>query len=272
MIQIETVEADGFSMDYFRFGSGKKTMVILPGLSVQSVMKLADAVAEAYRPLAGEFTVYLFDQRKEMPEKYSFREMARDTAEALRKLGLRQVCLLGVSMGGMTAQEIALRDPDLVGRLALGSSAALETPQLRETLARWTRLAKAGDAWGLYNAFGEDVLSSGLFEQAKALLPGMAESVTKEELKRFAILSEGLEGFDVRGELGKIRCPVLVLAARDDRTMGGDTAVPFEQAFGGRGDFSLYLYEGYGHAAYDYAPDYKERLLRFFTQPASSSC
>ena len=29
-------------------------------------------------------------------------------------------------------------------------------------------------------------------------------------------------------------------------------------------DFRLYLYAGFGHAAYDNAPDYRERLLRFF--------
>lgn len=30
-------------------------------------------------------------------------------------------------------------------------------------------------------------------------------------------------------------------------------------------DLELHMYDGYGHAAYVFAPDYKERLLRFFT-------
>ena len=46
-IPIETVHAEGFAMDFFRFGHGEKTLVILPGLSVDSVMKYADAVADA---------------------------------------------------------------------------------------------------------------------------------------------------------------------------------------------------------------------------------
>ena len=33
-----------------------------------------------------------------------------------------------------------------------------------------------------------------------------------------------------------------------------------------RADFRLYLYTGFGHAAFDTAPDYRERLVRFFTQ------
>ena len=36
---IETIEAETFSMDYIRFGQGSKILVILPGLSVQSVTK-----------------------------------------------------------------------------------------------------------------------------------------------------------------------------------------------------------------------------------------
>ena len=55
-ISVETVKTDAFSMDHVRFGSGKRTFVILPGLSVDSVMKYAYAVAEAYSPLTDDFT------------------------------------------------------------------------------------------------------------------------------------------------------------------------------------------------------------------------
>ena len=64
---IETVRTKDFSMDYFRFGRGEKTLVILPELSIDSVMKYADGVAEAYGSFAEDFTVYVFDRRKELP-------------------------------------------------------------------------------------------------------------------------------------------------------------------------------------------------------------
>ena len=31
-----------------------------------------------------------------------------------------------------------------------------------------------------------------------------------------------------------------------------------------RKDFKLYMYNGYGHAAFDTAPDYRERIMKFF--------
>ena len=42
-IQTETVTVNDFSMDYIRFGHGDRVLVILPGLSVESVMKYGDA-------------------------------------------------------------------------------------------------------------------------------------------------------------------------------------------------------------------------------------
>jgi hypothetical protein len=86
-VQIETVRTESFSMDFFRFGHGKETLVILPGLSVQSVMVFADAVAEAYQRLANDFTIYVFDYRKEMPIAYPMHEMAQDIGRSNSGVG-----------------------------------------------------------------------------------------------------------------------------------------------------------------------------------------
>ena len=85
-ITIETVNLPDFSMDYFRFGKGERTFVILPGLSVQSVMGAAEAIAAEYRPLTEDYTVYVFDRRKELPPVYTVADMARDTATAMEAL------------------------------------------------------------------------------------------------------------------------------------------------------------------------------------------
>ena len=65
-ICIEKAEVNGFSMNYFRFGNGKRIMVILPGLSIGSVMHSAQLIADAYRIFAEEYTVYVFDRRNEV--------------------------------------------------------------------------------------------------------------------------------------------------------------------------------------------------------------
>ena len=122
--EIKTVETGSCTMRYFQFGTGPKPMVILPGLSVQSVMNAADAVANAYRSMAQDFTVTAFDRRPELPAAYSVSDMARDTAAAMSALGLGGAYLFGASQGGMIALLIALDHPELVRKLALGSTAA----------------------------------------------------------------------------------------------------------------------------------------------------
>ena len=80
---IQSVSVNGIEMEYDRFGTGERAFVILPGIDVKSVLLSATAVEAAYRDFAGEYTVYLFDRRKNMPSNYTIRQMARDTAAAM---------------------------------------------------------------------------------------------------------------------------------------------------------------------------------------------
>ena len=142
-IQIDTVRTDAAEMEYFRFGQGGETLVILPGLSVRSVMHWADAVAEAYRSLTDDFTIYVFDRRKELPPGYSVLEMAEDTAAAFRALGLRETCLFGASQGGMIALAMAIRQPSAVfGRfsnsMVISRTAGSAIPRYRPNAASRT--------------------------------------------------------------------------------------------------------------------------------------
>ena len=263
-VQIHSVPTDRFGMDYFFFGRGRQPLIILPGLSVQSVMGAADAVAEAYRSLEDRFTIYLFDRRRDPPPVYSVRDMARDTALAFQALGLRDVCLFGASQGGMIALVIAIEHPELVRKLALGSSSArVEEPQYR-VMERWAELARKKDAVGLYLAFGREVYPPAVFETFREALVAAARTVTEEELERFILFVEGTRGFDVSGELDKLRCPVLALGSFEDAVLDSDATMEIAEKLDRRADFRLYMYNGFGHAAYDTAPDYRERLLNFF--------
>ena len=261
-IRIETVDTDGFSMDYFKFGNGDKTMVILPGLSVDSVMKYADAVAGAYSPMTDEFTIYVFDRRKELPESYSIAGMAQDTAAAIRALGLDDIYLFGASQGGMIAQEIAIANPDLVSKMILGSTSAKVGSSQYQTISNWISLAEAGDAEGLYLAFGEAIYPQEVFEQSRDFLIESAAGITDEDLERFVILAGTIEGFDVTGRLNSIKCPVLVIGASDDQVLGAEASEDLADLLG----CEIHMYTGYGHAAYDLAPDYKDVMMDFFVK------
>lgn len=264
--KIEKVSLNGFSMKFFRFGKGEKTMVIIPGLSVQSVMGLSAAISREYDVMKEDFTVFVIDRREELPPVYTVVDMADDTVKVIEALGLRDIFLFGTSQGGMIAMKIALERPDLVSKLALGSTVS-EVPDDRFGLIeKWIRLAKERKKTELYLSFGEAIFPQSVFKKQRLTLMLAAKTVSARDLERFTILAEGIRGFNVTDRLDEIRCPTLVICSRDDKVLGEEAAELTEKALKDRQNISLYFYDGYGHAAYDTAPDYRERIHSFFVK------
>ena len=263
-IKIEAVCTDGFEMEYFRFGTGEKSLVIIPGLSVQSVMNSAKSIAEEYAVMAADFTAYVFDRRKELPEKYSVADMADDTAGAIASLGLRDVCVFGASQGGMIALELAARYPGLVKKTAVASTPLCVTERDFSAIEGWIGKARDKEGEVLYLAFGEAVYPADVFEKYKGVLTLMGKGVRDEEFRRFATLAEAAKDFDFTPRAKDIRAPLFAAASRDDGVFGDGIAGEFKEAFKDRAGFEFHEYDGYGHAVYDTAPDFRDRLYDFF--------
>lgn len=264
VIKTETVKTDGFEMDYFCFGRGEKKMVILPGLSVQSVMPFAQTVADDYSIMTDDFTVFVFDRRREPPNGYSVSEMAKDTVCAIKTIGLEKVCLFGASQGGMIALEIAAQYPDLVEKLAVASTTLCMTKERLEPIKTWIERAKNKDGEGLYLDFGRVIYPAELFEKYEQTLKEAGKTVTENEFLRFVILAEAVKGYDFTPKTEKIRCPLFAVGSSSDRIFGAAAVREIADAFYSRSDFEYYIYDGYGHAVYDTAPDFKKRLYGFF--------
>ncbi|WP_373684615.1 alpha/beta fold hydrolase [Ramlibacter montanisoli] len=81
-------------------------------------------------------------------EPYTFKGLAHSCIRLIESLKCQQVILLGHSMGGMVAQEVVARRPDLVKRLVLcGTSPAFGKPDgdwQREFIAQRTAPLDAG--------------------------------------------------------------------------------------------------------------------------------
>lgn len=250
-------------MEYFSFGSGKKAFVILPGVSTRSVMLSAMTIQSAYQPFAEEYTVYVFDRRRNMPDHYPVREMAADTAAVMRWLGIEDADIFGASQGGMMAMCLGIDSPELVHKLVLGSTAACIDAKVTQEIESWITLAKSGEMTALTAELINALYSDGFIKQYKDFLIHMNDDLTAYDLRRFIIQTEALNGFDITDELDRISCPALVIGSK------GDKLLPAEQScrIAERLDCQLYLYgEEYAHCVFDEAPDYKQRLLDFFHQ------
>ncbi|MBO4265734.1 MAG: alpha/beta hydrolase [Lachnospiraceae bacterium] len=263
MAEIGTVIKDRIEMDYCRFGTGNGVFVILPGLSIRSVMIAKDTIEEAYCVFKDDYTTYVFDRNRNITDDYSIYDMADDTAAAMKELGLFDACVFGASQGGMIAMALAIKYPELVGKLVLGSTSPHVKPFQREVVNRWIRLAADKDREGLYQEYGKEIYPPDVYEQYKDAFSKMAQDVTDEELDRFIIFAKSIINYDVSRDLKKIKCPVLALGVYEDPVLDSDATMEIAENLDDRPDFSLYMYRGYGHAAFDTAPDYKKRIIDF---------
>ena len=75
-----------------------------------------------------------------------------------------------------------------------------------------------------------------------------------------------MENNSLTDGLKKINCPVLALGVYEDSVLDADATMEIAQELDERPDFKLYMYIGYGHAAFDTAPDYKQRVLDFYLE------
>ena len=259
-VQEFTLTVNDAPMDCIRFGSGKKTFVIVAGMSLCSIRGLGEAIAEGCHLFAEEYTSYAFDRRRELPEGFTARDMAEDIAEALRQLGVTQADFMGFSLGGMVVQCLAMDHPELVHAAVLCSTACAPTPTARENFTLWIDAARTRDVRRVNEVFYRRIWTEETYTQADAILPALLEAGTPEQCPGFAVLAEACLSFDRSDELGKIRCPVLVIGVRGDKVFSGEASEYLAERLG----CECYMYEGYGHAVCDEAPDFKARMLRFF--------
>lgn len=249
-------------MDYIRFGSGQRTLVMIPGVGdgLKTVRGMALPFALLYRALARDFTVYVFSRREELAPHTGTREMAGDLNEAMETLGLRDAALVGVSQGGMIAQWLALDHPEKVGKLVLTVTLSRPNDTAREAVACWTEMAERGDYKGIMLDTAERSYSPKRIRQARLTTKLMGNYGRPGSFERFLIQAESCVSHDAYEELPRISCPTLVIGGTEDRIVTGRASEEIAAQIPGS---VLYLYEGLGHGLYEEAPDFLKRVADF---------
>ena len=144
------------------------------------------------------------------------RLFAEDVVALLRALEIPSAHIVGISMGGMIAFELAVRFPSLLKSLVIVNSypeMRVETPF--EYFQMWQRLLILS-LLGV-RKMGE-VLSKRLFikpEQAE-LRRNFVERWAENDKRAYKESLHAILGWDVESRLGKIACPVLVIASDED--------------------------------------------------------
>ncbi len=257
------LKIDNTDMDYISFGTGKKVLIMIPGLGdgLMTVRGKALPFAWMYRMFAKDFTVYVFSRKNELEEGYTNRDMARDTKKAMDMLGIERANVLGVSQGGMIAECLAIDYPEKVERLILTVTIARQNDCIQSVVGSWIELARQ-------NKFGEvmkDVTvrmyTEEYVQKYRFMVPLLGLYPAPKKPARFITMATACITHDVYDELEKISAPTLVIGGGKDRTVGPDAAGEISEKIKGG---ELLIYPEYGHGLYDQAKDFNQRVYDFF--------
>jgi len=169
--------------------------------------------------LTERFRVVRFDARGHgrspvPPGPYSLDDLADDVIGLLDRLEVLRAHVVGLSLGGMTAMRVAIRDPARVDRLVLLSTAArLGPPQT------WAERAALVRAEGMAPVAAV-VVTRWLTQEHRNSDPACAARlvamVEANPVEGYASSCAAVEHMDLRAELPAITAPTLAIAGAED--------------------------------------------------------
>ena len=170
--------------------------------------------------LARRFRVITFDNRgtgRSVKRGVAFRmaQLADDAAQVLGEAGERSAHVFGISMGGMIAQELALRHPERVRSLALGCTFACWRTAKRPTLGTIFDLVMLNSGLGRSPRRIGRLLASPQFDAQRVAqwLRGADRTTPRYVIAQML----AIRGHACEDRLKEIRVPTLVMTGTDDR-------------------------------------------------------
>ncbi|MGH7598977.1 MAG: alpha/beta fold hydrolase [bacterium] len=215
------IKANGVNMYYKLVGEGEP-VVFIAGLASDHLEWLP-AHVPAFT--AAGYQCVLFDNRDagqtgESPvAAYTIKLLADDAAGLLKQLGIKQAHIVGESMGGMIAQELAINYPELVRSLTLVCTWARSEPFHKALSASWKNMRRKLTLDESFQAFGLWFFSSRFYENPEAEQMFLAEvranphpqSIAAFERQWDAILTQ-----NTLDRLSRITAPAHVVAGDAD--------------------------------------------------------
>jgi pimeloyl-ACP methyl ester carboxylesterase len=228
------IHINGISMNYELTGEGRCVVLIHGfGDNLQMWYNQVPELSERYQVLS--YDVRGFGLTEKTTGAYSIDLFTRDLYELLGALEIRSACLLGFSMGGRIALEFALTYPDMTTGLILANSGVETSPK--------PEMAK-------HRQVMESILQQGQIETISAIMtrgsfsPGFRKNnpaafkrcmdirMQNDPVDYLEIMGAVDEALDAPVDLGRLECPVLMIAGDGDALMGGSVAEDMKRAIG----------------------------------------
>ncbi|MFW9779530.1 MAG: alpha/beta fold hydrolase [Candidatus Heimdallarchaeota archaeon] len=215
------IETNGQSLYYEVHGEGSPLILIM-GIGYDATLWGLHQIPV----FSKNYQVIVFDNRdvgrsSQANGSYTIADMADDVVALLNGLKIDRASVLGISMGGMIAQEFALRHPDRLDKLIVTGTSADTSHSKFDPISVWN-FVKSHDKNGLTFAaqqflwlFSDTFLRNpGAVDQTLQMLASNPNPQSPEAYERQA---DAYVKHDTLSRLGDVKAPTLVICGERDR-------------------------------------------------------
>jgi pimeloyl-ACP methyl ester carboxylesterase len=262
---VPTADIGQNTLHYERRGSGDPLVMIM-GMSGNTGHWGEPFLQELER----DFELLVFDNRgvgqsAAVAADFTIADMASDTAGLMDALGVDAAHVMGISMGGMIAQELVLAAPERVRGLVLGCTypggpgSSLAGPEVMQRLAgpmmSGDREAAIRAGWeaNVSRAFAADDVNWQTFHQVALRNPTSVQAIMRQ--------MGAIGRHDTSARLESVQAPALVIHGTHDEMLSPDNArILAERIPNAR----LEILDGVGHLFFWELPERSAELVREF--------
>lgn len=209
------INVGGARLHYVRRGSGPALLLIHGlGSSASDWTAQMDAFADRFTVIAPDLRGHGKSDKPRGP--YSMAQFAGDLSALLRSLRIDSAHVVGLSLGGGIAFQIAVQEPAIVRSLTVvNSGPELVIRTWRDRLGIWQRVLVVR-LLGLPR-MGK-ILAPRLFPGKPQLQEKFLEDFAKNDADAYLASLRAFVGWSVLDKLPELRCPTLIVAADQDYT------------------------------------------------------
>lgn len=210
-------EHEGCTLHYEEYGHGTP-LILIHGLgsSCQDWELQIPVLSRHYRLVLLDVRGH---GRSDKPrERYSIPGFSADLAALIDHLQLPPAHVVGLSMGGMIAFQLAVDEPQSVRSLCIVNSAPEVKVRSASDYWQWAK------RWSLARLLSLDTIGKALGErlfphpEQADLRRKMHERWAKNDKRAYLASFDAIVGWGVQEQLSRIACPTLVISADHDYT------------------------------------------------------
>jgi 3-oxoadipate enol-lactonase len=173
------------------------------------------------RPLGTDLTLLRYDLpghgTSPVPQgPYDIEDLADQLAGVLRAAGIGRASIAGISLGGLIAQDLAARYPELVDKLILVDTTPRYTDEMRAMWAERAATARGKGVAAMVDPLLKIWFSDNASAQASQAVAYVREALSRTSGEGYALACEALARADLRDRAARIKARTLVLCGDDD--------------------------------------------------------